>query len=704
MSKRIRCSCGRVYDPGKHAACPVCGTINVVIAEPPPLPNEPEKPAVERIAAPPPLPSPTKTSPGISLNPRHLAIGVAVILLVVIVVALSRCGGKGKAAAVVTPTPSATTTVIATPTPAPLIATPAPTVALTTPTPAPVTPPPNRPPVPPPSGLTNNLAAQIAQAAPGATINLPAGVYPGGLVIARALHLVGVNDQVFIQGQGQECLAVQVPGVTLQNIRFTRNGGGRAPAITVAEGADLQMQNCQVHADAAIAVGIAGNGAIKASACTFAARGSTAISLTKSAQGDFRQTHFDNSRIGLWLAEGARAELHSCAFAHNEGAIMVLNNAETTVQADDCQFLNNPGGIDLAGATLSLTNCTISRNGVEPRGTNTPSLMALYNKAHVTLSGSLFQENFEGIAVHEGRLEVEKCQFTSNGPRQLREFILACEPISVAGSGSSARIRNSTFADSAQYAAVVMAGAKIELDTVEISGTPSASLVVGDRGTGAATAEIKNCRFHNNATGLGVFAGSSATVNDTQLWDNQDGIIVVDEHSQVRGEKLDFQRDRDVGLFVHGQGSATVQNSQFKDNARDAVAGLNGKEAQRGTLALEDCQFSGSRVFSIGACRGSEVSLTNCHFEKTRKELYREEGAKVERNEATPTVSPTPATSDEETSATPDEENSPNESPSPTSSATPEPNHRPHHRATPRPHLPTAEEIRNALRGLLPGN
>jgi hypothetical protein len=249
-----------------------------------------------------------------------------------------------------------------------------------------------------------------------------------------------------------------------------------------------------------------------------------------------------------------------------------------------------------------------------------------------------------------------------------------------------------------------MAGAKIEFKTVEISGTPSAGLVVGDRGTAGATAEIKNCRFHNNATGLGVFAGSSATVNDTQLWDNQDGIIVVDEDSQVRGEKLDFQRDRDVGLFVHSRGSASMKDSQFKDNAHDAVAGLNGKEAERGTLALEDCQFSGSRIFSIGACRGSEVSLTNCHFEKTRKELYREEGAKVERNAATPNASPTPAASEEETSATPDEENSPNESPSPTSSATPEPSHHPHHRATPRPHLPTAEEIRNALRGLLPGN
>ncbi|HEX3818325.1 MAG TPA: hypothetical protein VHW03_08550, partial [Chthoniobacterales bacterium] len=102
MSKRIRCTCGRVYEPLKHPACPACGATNVVVAEPPPAPNEPEKPALERIAAPPP--SPRKSPSQISLSPRHLAIGVGVLFLVVIVVALSRCGGKAKSAVVPAPT------------------------------------------------------------------------------------------------------------------------------------------------------------------------------------------------------------------------------------------------------------------------------------------------------------------------------------------------------------------------------------------------------------------------------------------------------------------------------------------------------------------------------------------------------------------------------------------------------------------------
>ncbi|MGH7938135.1 MAG: right-handed parallel beta-helix repeat-containing protein, partial [Bryobacteraceae bacterium] len=346
---------------------------------------------------------------------------------------------------------------------------------------APITPLPRRPPVippQPPSGLTNNLAEQIANAAPDATIQVPPGVYPGGLVATRAIHLVGANDGVFIQSQGQECLAVRAPGVTVQNIRFSREGFGSAPAISVSEGADLQMQNCQVQANTADAVRVAANAAIKAQTCAFVSRQAAAVRLTKSAKGEFRQASFSDSNIGLWLEQGAQGELHSCAFERDGGAIIVLNNAPTKLTADDCKFVGNRGAIDVAGATLGLTNCSFSQNGVEPRGANTPPLIALHHQASLTLSNLLFEANQEGIALYDGsRLEAEKCQFTRNGPRQLRAVIPTCEPVSISGEGSSARIRNSAFADSAQYAAVVMAGAKIELEQVEISGTQTVGLV-----------------------------------------------------------------------------------------------------------------------------------------------------------------------------------------------------------------------------------
>ena len=60
MTSRVRCSCGRVYDPQKHNQCPDCGAESavesVVVAEKmkPPAPPEPaSEPPVERDRVPP---------------------------------------------------------------------------------------------------------------------------------------------------------------------------------------------------------------------------------------------------------------------------------------------------------------------------------------------------------------------------------------------------------------------------------------------------------------------------------------------------------------------------------------------------------------------------------------------------------------------------------------------------------------------------
>ncbi len=574
-------------------------------------------------------------------------------------------------------------------------------------TPPPPTAPPVVPPSPPPR-LTNDLAAQLANAAPGATIRIPPGNYPGGLVANRAVHLVGTKGQVFIDGAGRESLAVRAAGVTAQDVQFSNSGTGELPAVSVYEGADLQLQSCQVQSNSAVALSAAGQAVVKARDSSFTARNGTALRLTKAARGDFAQVSFNDSGIGLWLAQGARAELHSCAFlrdgGNGGGAIIVLNNPGTTLLADDCQFANNHGGINAAAASLTITNSTFSQNGLESPNNNPPPLIALRNKSTGTVSNSLFEANLQGINVRDGsHLEMEKCQFTNTGSRRLREVIPTCEPVSLSDPGTTGKIRDTAFSNSAQYALVVMAGAKIELEEVDISGTRSAGLVVGDRSAGAGTAEIKSCRFRNNSTGLGVFAGSSATARDAKFWDNQDGIIVLDELSQLQGENLSVMRNRDAGLFVHAQGEATVSGSQFQNNARDAIAGVKGKEEQRGALTLTDCRFSGSRFFALGACVGSEVRLTNCNFEGTKKRIFQEKGAQIRTDaEESPAPSAEPSASPESSPAA-DEEASPNESPAPADSATPTPAHRPHHRPTPRPHPPTPEDIRRSLRKLLPG-
>lgn len=633
-------------------------------------------------------------------------------MLLVIIAALNRCGGKEKPVPPPTPTatPSAKASAITTPTPTPTIQ-PAPTVERETPPPNNFVPPPGAP----------DLAALLANAAPGATIRIPPGGYPGGLVANKPVHLVGAGGPVFIQSEGREALAVRARGVVVENVQFALTGIGQLAAITVASGADLELESCKVQSNTAVAVAVSGEASLKTTGCEFTATGGAAVRLTNGAHGHFTQTAFRDSLAGLWLGQGSGAELHSCAFerdggAEARGSVISLTSEKTTLQADDCHFTANPGGIiATAGATFVIGNSSFSGNGIAPQAGSPQGLIALAGGASGKVRNCNFESNQQGCVVRDGsRLKVERCQFTATG-QPMREVAFSSQPVAVSGKGTVAEIRGTTIENSAQYGALVMTGGLLELDDADISGTRTASVVVGDREAGAGRAEIKHSRFHDNGTGLGIFAGSSATVEDSKSWSNQDGIIVLDRGSQLQATGLVVTGNRDAGLFVRSEGDAVVKGSRFENNARGVIAGVRGKPAERATITLEDCRFSNSRVFSAGACALSQLTLTHCIFEGAEKRtLYKERTATIQMNDPepvpSPAPSPTPAPSaTAETSAPPTLTISPNESATvtPTPAASPDstksPTPRPHRRPTPRPHPPTPEDLRRALRKLLPG-
>ncbi|MBA3962495.1 MAG: right-handed parallel beta-helix repeat-containing protein [Chthoniobacterales bacterium] len=370
-TKRIRCSCGRVYDPVKRPACPDCGAPHVAAA-----------PAPEAIKETPPVspPSSIETKPVPRppvVSPQIVAIGAGILLLLIIVLALSRCGRKpAKPEPMPTPVSGASPSPALTPTPVPSLPTAAPT--------APVIPPPTASPLPTSngasSGLTSDLAGALASAAPGATIKLPPGIYPGGLVLTKAVRIVGGMGQVFIQSEGRECLSVRAAGVAVQNVQFICNGIGQLPAISVADGAGLELDGCKITSNTEAGVTVAGKASIKAIGSSFVAVTGRAMWLDQKARGNFTQCSFAQSHLGLELANGASAELHSCAFDADggndgDGAIAFAGDG-TTFTADDCHFSNNNAGVGAAkGATLTISKSSFKGNGLrrvkaEPSGSS----------------------------------------------------------------------------------------------------------------------------------------------------------------------------------------------------------------------------------------------------------------------------------------------------------------------------------------------
>ena len=700
-TKRIRCSCGRIYDPVKRPACPDCGTINSVAAAPPPLPDpEPVKkePVVDPVV-PAPRPSP------IPLSPRTLAIGAGAALLLILVIALSRCGSS-KSKPEPTPSPSPSLAPSSTPSVAPS----------TSPTSAPIVQP-TPVFVPPPSGIIESfdLAAAIAQAAPGATIKVPPGTYTGSFVVTKPVRLTGaIMGQVFIQSQGRECLTVRASGVAVQNIEFRCNGIGDLPAISIAPGAELDLEGCKVQSSTTL--GVAATGALKALGSSFTVAGGTAVRLNLAAHASLTQCSLGESQFALWVANGAHADLHACAFDRNgsegKGSIITVSGAKASLTAEDCHFTNNTAGIRaLDGATVAISKSSFKDNGITPQEGAYLGLVVLFNGAQGTLANSTFESNRQGVAVVDSKLEIEKCQFAGGGIE--RNEILLCQPIGVDGKNAIVTVRHSVITDSALYAVDAIAGGKVILEDTEISGTRSVGLAVGDRGAGGGQAEVRRCQFLHNRTGVGLVTGSSATIEDAEFRENQDGIIALDKGTRLQATRLKVAGNTDSGVFVRSNGEASISDSDFANNARGVIAGVRGKSSERATVTLENCRFSGSRYFGVGACVQSEVSLTKCTFDGTDKQnIYKERGANVQTNEAQPPpphenpLKPTPP-NDAEVSPSPSESVAPAVTPSPADSASPDREKatpRPRRKPTPRPHPPTPEDIRRALRKLLPGN
>lgn len=326
-TKRIRCSCGRVYDPVKRPACPDCGAPHVV-ATPTLEPKKESDERKERTVEPlPPKPTP------LPFPPRWIAIGSGAVILLVMVILLSRCGSKEKPPSkhknVVAPSPSATPSL----TPAPTSAPTATAIPTATASAYSATPPPGGQQFVP--GLTTDLAAMIANADPGATIKVPPGMYPGGLVLTKAVRIVGTTGQVFIQSEGRECLSVRTTGVAVQNVQFMCNGIGDLPAISVTENAELDLDGCKIQSNTGVAVKVGANAGIKALGSGFTATNGIAMHLNQQARGSFTQSSFNESKVALMIWNNSTVELRSCAFDRNggtdaKGGTIAVHGAKST--------------------------------------------------------------------------------------------------------------------------------------------------------------------------------------------------------------------------------------------------------------------------------------------------------------------------------------------------------------------------------------
>lgn len=99
---------------------------------------------------------------------------------------------------------------------------------------------------------TTDLQKRIDAAEPGATLRLGPGRYVGALVITHSIHILGVEGETFIDGDGQGTV-VRVDGgeVTFEDVTLSNGRGRYGGALAIDNGATVKLVRCRVEGNRA---------------------------------------------------------------------------------------------------------------------------------------------------------------------------------------------------------------------------------------------------------------------------------------------------------------------------------------------------------------------------------------------------------------------------------------------------------------------
>ncbi|MCC6315549.1 MAG: nitrous oxide reductase family maturation protein NosD [Thermomicrobiales bacterium] len=310
----------------------------------------------------------------------------------------------------------------------------------------------------------DSIAEAIAQAQPGARIEVRGGTYPGGLVIDRPLTLVGIDGPV-IDGGGSGTL-VTASGVDFAISGFTLRGTGISldkedAAIVVEQGKAVLVGN---HIEDALfgiylkqAPGsIVRDNVILSKALPVARRGDGIktwysddvviegnravdgrdIILWYSNRGLVRDNVFDGGRYGLHLMFSDDARIEANSLSGNSIGLYVMYSRSPTVVGNALSNNHGPsgGGIGLKDVDHAVVEGNrFVNNNIAAQVDTSPREMGIenyfrgnvfaYNQVgigfmpsvrHNTLSGNAFIDNAEQVAIL-GRGHLRDITWAENG-------------------------------------------------------------------------------------------------------------------------------------------------------------------------------------------------------------------------------------------------------------------------------------------------
>ncbi|RCK80399.1 MAG: Serine/threonine-protein kinase PknA [Candidatus Ozemobacter sibiricus] len=252
----------------------------------------------------------------------------------------------------------------------------------------PVTPPiqpPDRPPTPPEPpvqppgspleivvapGRSPSLADAVAQAQPGTTIKLQPGTHQGGLVIDKAITVVGDGDrgQIILQSADRPVLTLAGKAL-VSNLTIAYKGTSQTDAVKITGGSPT-LKNCLVTSTAAAAapdwsacVGIYGGNPVVQGNTLSGSRGMGL--LVRGGKPLIQGNTMEGAAIyGVWFSDGAGGTLSGNTITRSgKSGIGIKNRAAPIIKGNTIRDNAENGVFVYADGAGTIQQNTITGNG-----------------------------------------------------------------------------------------------------------------------------------------------------------------------------------------------------------------------------------------------------------------------------------------------------------------------------------------------------
>lgn len=199
----------------------------------------------------------------------------------------------------------------------------------------------------------SSIQAAIAEASPGATIEIAAGEWHENLTIDRSITIHG-------QGPGLTTIVGKNSGYPVLRVAATQTVSVIIAGMTIAgahgECADANNKTC---ADGVLAQGSA---SLAVSDCDISGNAQYGVHATDNAQITIRQTTISGNYAGIWLSSSALGGITGIALTENGFGVVVFEHAQAQI-ADSTISASDRDGILIAdSASLTITGTSILRS------------------------------------------------------------------------------------------------------------------------------------------------------------------------------------------------------------------------------------------------------------------------------------------------------------------------------------------------------